>query len=183
MTIRKDGDEPFLSRWSRLKGQAREHESAKPEKAAAERASLDPGTPEPVLPPLERLTFDSDFRVFFHPKVSEQLRRAALKKLFSDPRFNVMDGLDVYIEDYTKSEPIPAALLARLRQARDILEQAKGDRREEQARSLGDASAEEGGGPMAGQDSPRLAPAGGGGEPSGERLSDEASGEPGSAEA
>jgi len=54
------------------------------------------------------------------------VRRAALKKLFSDPRFNVMDGLDVYVDDYSKSEPIPPAMLAGLRQAQKILEWAKG---------------------------------------------------------
>ena len=51
--------------------------------------------------------FDSDYRAFFHPKVGEDVRRAALKKLFADPRFNVMDGLDVYIDDYSKEAPIP----------------------------------------------------------------------------
>ncbi len=83
-------------------------------------------TPPPELPPVEKLTFDSDYRAFFHPKVSEDTRRAALKKLFSDPRFNVMDGLDVYIDDYSKTEPIPPAMLAGLRQAQKILEWAKG---------------------------------------------------------
>ena len=43
--------------------------------------------------------------------MGEDVRRAALKKLFSDPRFNVMDGLDVYIDDYSKTEPIPPEML------------------------------------------------------------------------
>ena len=30
-----------------------------------------------------------------------------MKKLFSDPHFNVMDGLDTYIDDYGKPDPIP----------------------------------------------------------------------------
>jgi hypothetical protein len=82
------------------------------------------------LPPADKLTFDSDYRAFFHPKVDEDVRRAALKKLFSDPRFNVMDGLDVYIDDYSKTEPIPPAMLAGLRQAQKILEWAKGEEQE-----------------------------------------------------
>ena len=36
---------------------------------------------------------------------------AALKKLFSDPHFNVMDGLDTYIDDYGKPDPIPPSML------------------------------------------------------------------------
>jgi hypothetical protein len=118
--------EPFLARWSRLKQETKEQPPQKaPEKA------VDPKAPPPVLPSLDKLTFDSDFRGFFHPKVDEDLRRAALRKLFSDPHFNVMDGLDVYIDDYSKSEPIPAAMLAQLKQAQKILEWAKGDEREE----------------------------------------------------
>ena len=30
-----------------------------------------------------------------------------MKKLFADPHYNVMDGLDVYIDDYSKPDPIP----------------------------------------------------------------------------
>ena len=46
--------------------------------------------------------------------------RTALKKLFSDPRFNVMDGLDVYIGDYSKPDPIDPAIVRTLVQARYI---------------------------------------------------------------
>jgi hypothetical protein len=37
-----------------------------------------------------------------------------------------MDGLDTYIDDYSKSEPIPPAMLAGLRQAQRILSWAEG---------------------------------------------------------
>ena len=70
----------------------------------------------PSLPPVESLTIDSDFTAFLQPKVDESVKRQALKRLFADPRFNVMDGLDVYIDDYTKSEPIPPDVLERLMQ-------------------------------------------------------------------
>lgn len=118
--------EQFLARWSRLKQEAQDQPLQKkaPEKA------VDPTAPPPELPPLDKLTLDSDYRAFFHPKVDEDVRRAALKKLFSDPRFNVMDGLDVYIDDYSKTEPIPPAMLAGLRQAQKILEWAKGGEQE-----------------------------------------------------
>jgi hypothetical protein len=120
MTTKDSEKEAFLSRWSRLKQETKDQPSEKaPEKA------VDPKAPPPELPPLDQLTPDSDFRGFFHPKVTEDVRRSALKKLFTDPHFNVMDGLDVYIDDYSKSDPIPAAMLAQLRQAQQILEWAK----------------------------------------------------------
>jgi hypothetical protein len=40
-----------------------------------------------------------------------------MKKLFSDPHFNVMDGLDTYIDDYGKPNPIPLSMLRRMNQA------------------------------------------------------------------
>jgi hypothetical protein len=112
--------EAFASRWSRLKQDARQAPPQPPKE-------VDPKAPAPELPPIDKLTIDSDYRDFFHPKVGEDVRRAALKKLFSDPRFNVMDGLDVYIDDYSKTEPIPPAMLAGLRQAQNILGWAKED--------------------------------------------------------
>ena len=130
----KEDKEEFFSRWSRLKQEARQSQTA-PEKPAesAVQKTPDPNGPAPELPPLDKLTLDSDYRDFFHPKVDEGTRRAALKKLFSDPHFNVMDGLDVYIDDYSKTEPIPAAMLASLRQAQKILQWAKEDEEERNA--------------------------------------------------
>jgi hypothetical protein len=69
------------------------------------------------LPPVESLTFDSDFRVFLKPGVDADVQRAALRKLLRDPRFNVMDGLDTYIDDYGKPDPIPEPMLRRMVQS------------------------------------------------------------------
>jgi hypothetical protein len=124
---RKETAEEFLSRWSRRKREARAGSPA----AAPARPPV--AEVPPVLPPLETLGKDADFSAFLHPKVDERLRRAALKKLFSDPHFNVMDGLDVYIDDYSKDDPIPEAMLKELRHAQDILNSAR-ERREEEAR-------------------------------------------------
>lgn len=137
----KDDKETFVSRWSRLKQEAKESPPSKP---VTERTEEKEKGPAPDLPPLDKLTFDSDYRQFFHPKVGEDVRRAALKKLFSDPHFNVMDGLDVYIEDYSKAAPIPAAMLARLNQAQKILGWAKGEAPD---REPGEASARAGDAP------------------------------------
>jgi len=70
------------------------------------------------LPAIESLTIDSDFAPFFKPQVDESIKRAALKQLFRDPRFNIMDGLDTYIDDYTQADPIPSAMLEDLMQRR-----------------------------------------------------------------
>jgi hypothetical protein len=137
MTVEKD-NEAFVERWSRLKQEARDQPPQKaPEKAA------DPKEPPPELPPVDKLNLESDFRPFFHPKVGEDVRRAALKKLFSDPRFNVMDGLDVYIDDYTKNEPIPPEMMAGLRQAQNILRWAKEDAEERKRKELEEAAAQQ----------------------------------------
>ncbi|MGH8765923.1 MAG: DUF3306 domain-containing protein, partial [Burkholderiales bacterium] len=96
-------DENFLSRWSRLKRQ----EVADPSPPAAPEETLQ--VPAQPLPPIESLTPESDFRAFLQPGVDAVLRRAALKKLFSDPRFHFdqMDKLDTYIDDYSIEDPIP----------------------------------------------------------------------------
>ena len=79
------------------------------------------------MPPVETLTPESDFTAFFQRqgKVDEALKRAALKQLLRDPRFNVMDGLDIYVGDYTQSVPIPDDVLARLVQAQAIFNPPK----------------------------------------------------------
>ncbi len=115
--------EPFLERWSRLKREA-ESESKVPAPAPAGSAASKP----PELPSLDTLSFESDFRGFLHQKVEEGLRRAALKKLFGDPRFNVMDGLDVYIDDYSIPDPIPPEMLKKLAQYDLILGKSEEER-------------------------------------------------------
>jgi len=72
------------------------------------------------LPSLESLTIDSDYSPFMQPGVDEDVKRSALRKLLRHPRFNVMDGLDVYIDDYSLPSPIEPALARTLMQARYI---------------------------------------------------------------
>ncbi|MEJ8839224.1 DUF3306 domain-containing protein [Ramlibacter sp. AN1133] len=80
------------------------------------------GTPEldpaPTLEQAQSLTKDSDFTRFTKPDVAPEVRTAAFKKLFADPHFNVMDGLDVYIDDYGKPDPIPPEMLRNLASAK-----------------------------------------------------------------
>jgi hypothetical protein len=129
-------DEGFISRWSRRKTEAKQDDAKSgvaPEQPAtgappAVTPAQGPGTPaqpapaslEPgggsALPPVESLTPESDFTPFMKPGVDADTRRAAAKMLFQDPRFNVMDGLDVYIDDYSKPDPLPEGWLALMNQ-------------------------------------------------------------------
>jgi hypothetical protein len=112
----------FLSRWSRRKHQSRRGEVEEAPKgtppapvAAVPVAPEEPKPPEP-LPPVESLTPESDFTPFMRKGIDPGLRQQALRTLFRDPRFNVMDGLDVYIDDFSKPDPIPAEWLGKLNQ-------------------------------------------------------------------
>ena len=78
----------FLERWSRLKKAADKVSTAEIKDAESLLANLTP---------------DSDFGQFLRQEVSEEIRRKALKTLFADPQFNVMDGLDTYIDERTHS--------------------------------------------------------------------------------
>ncbi len=131
-----DDSEKFVSRWSRLKREARaQAENPPPPKAEA---AADPKAAPPAVPPVDKLTFDSDYRDFFHPRIDEDTRRAALKKLFSDPRFNVIDDMDIDIEDYSKYAPLSAAVVASLKQTQNILQWAR-EREEEEKRKEDEA--------------------------------------------
>ena len=61
---------------------------------------------------------DSDFTPFVARAVAPEVRNAAMKKLFADPHFNVMDGLDTYIDDYSLPDPLPATMLRKMASAK-----------------------------------------------------------------
>lgn len=120
---RAQDKETFLGRWSRLKREGEEKAPQPGEGAVAkakEKGIKEEDAPPP-LPPLEKLTPESDFSAFMHPKVQDSLRRVALKKLFADPHFNVMDLNEAYSGDWTGGEPISAEMLKQLNQARTLL--------------------------------------------------------------
>lgn len=123
MTI-KDDREPFLSRWLRLKQEVRE----KPAQNVP--AKADETQPAPELPPVDQLNFGSDFKPFMDKRVDAGLRRIALKKLFSDPSFNVTDGLDEYAEDFSALEDLSAAMVDKLQHARRTLHGPEPEERE-----------------------------------------------------
>ncbi len=135
-------EDNFFSRWSRRKVQAKTGEPLPADPPAPapmeERApsaavaatsqpspSAEPAVNEPAPPaaPAEppptlddalRLTPKDDFSRFVARDVSPEVRNAAVKKLFADPHFNVMDGLDIYIDDYSKPSPLSKAQMAKM---------------------------------------------------------------------
>lgn len=113
--------ESFLRRLHRRKTEARLNETTcadispdeneDPTGAVFETAAETDGSTEETLtdadmPPLESLSADSDYTGFLSPKVSEKLRRAALRRLFHGDEFNIVDGLDEYAEDFTTFEAL-----------------------------------------------------------------------------
>ena len=126
----------FLSRWSRRKAGIDEKpavadeveaadvtavSTAIPAEVAAPAVETLAAAPEPVPLPtmadVAALTCRSDYTRFVLPGVEPGVKNAALKKLFADPHFNVMDGLDTYIDDYGKPDPIPLSMLRSMNQS------------------------------------------------------------------
>ena len=118
--------EDFLRRWSRRK---REQAAEKPAEKPVEKKDAD----APPLPPVDKLTPDADFTGFMQPKVEDALRRAALKKLFKDPHFNIPDPFEAYSGDWTGGEPIPPEMLATLNQAKVLLFDKQEEPKDEKA--------------------------------------------------
>ena len=122
----------FFSRWSQRKQAVKlglaEEEKAQPkiqetvQSKAGSHVSANPDVAEnkaepvklPTLADVEQLTPQSDFSSFMTQGVSPDVRNAAMKKLFTDPHYNVMDGLDIYIGDYNTPDPLPAGMLAKM---------------------------------------------------------------------
>ncbi len=102
----------LLSRWSRLKGasgaRAKHGILSDPELSTSEASapgspSVGPADAAPAadLPAIESLTKDSDYSAFLREGVPEDLKRAALRRLWvSDPVLANLDGLLEYGEDF-----------------------------------------------------------------------------------
>lgn len=113
----------FFSRWSRRKVAARQGEAlveppvpvpasgAVAVPVVAPPQGTEPTAPAPTLDDVAALETGAEVARFVAPGVARQVKNAALKKLFADPHFNVMDGLDVYIEDFGRPDPLPPEML------------------------------------------------------------------------
>ena len=89
---------------------------------ASSSASLDGQAPKavPTLADAQQLTPESDFTGFMARGVAPDVKNAAMKKLFADPHFNVMDRLDIYIDDYSQPDPLPLAMLRQMTSAKTL---------------------------------------------------------------
>ena len=138
-------DEPFLSRWARVKHNQKQEtpvlaggladksngvelantsSDGFPQHKTAEEACTEPSLPGmPAafeLPSLDSLTPQSDFSPFMAKDVDRQLRNQAMKKLFTDPHYNIMDRLDTYIDDYSVHTPLPLEVIRQMNIAKTL---------------------------------------------------------------
>lgn len=67
------------------------------------------------------LAADANYAPFMARDVDTAVRRLAMKKLFSDPHFKMLDGLDIYMGDYNVPSPVSAGMLAGLQHAQGML--------------------------------------------------------------
>ncbi len=153
----EDTEPGVLKRWSRRKArsgetpdthasQAGEHpetvagpggETPSPDDRAPDAGAAEPVKTDEDMPDLESINDASDMRDFFSPGVSEQLRNQALRRLFRTARFNVIDPLDDYNEDFRNFELLGDLVTSDMRHRMDMDEQ-----RRKEAAEADDASRE-----------------------------------------
>jgi hypothetical protein len=88
-----------------------------PPQACDSAPNLPATPPPPTVQDAQALGQDSDFKPFVAKGVDPAVRNAAMKKLFTDPHYNVMDRLDTYIDDYSQADPLPLSMLRQMASA------------------------------------------------------------------
>lgn len=138
----------FLSRWSKRKLEVRAQEKQTAETAslqakdqqvgvvamptdfeeskavsinAPEEPVSKPELPLPTEADLDAVKQGGDIKAFMVDKVSTELKNKAFKALFSRPEFNVMDGLDIYIDDYNKFTPLTQEDIGKMTLSKQLL--------------------------------------------------------------
>lgn len=120
----------FFSRWSKRGAEKEMAQEAVSDVRPEQLAAVTPAdandvekNPDkaPDMADVAALHDESDFSRFMAKDVDESVRRSAMKKLFSNPHFNIMDGLDIYIGDYGKADPLPPGMLESLLHAKTLL--------------------------------------------------------------
>ena len=137
----RDRPDGFLGRWARRKNDALQGKpldepapkpvagkvplpaqgtvAAVPTQAGPAPQSTENAPVKPLsLDDVKDLTKDSDFKPFMGRGVEPGVRNAAMKKLFADPHFNVMDRMDSYIDDYSQPDPLPLSMLRQMTSAK-----------------------------------------------------------------
>lgn len=155
----EDTEHGILKRWSKRKlrsGQAvedgepaREDEPDSIDDPGAavphpEKPAPDAGPEEPVktdedMPDLDSINEATNMSDFFSPGVSEQLRNQALRRLFRMSKFNVVDGLDDYNENFRNFAPLGDMVTSDMRHRLEMDEQ-----RRQEAADAADAGHDEG---------------------------------------
>jgi hypothetical protein len=126
--------DPFLTRWSRRKREARVNASSPEGKehserdaqplapaAAAQPSSTDPAVDPATLPPIDSIDAATDIRAFLARGVSPDLARAALRRAWvTDPTIRDFVGLAEY--DWDFNSPDAARGFGPLRATDDVRE-------------------------------------------------------------
>lgn len=100
-----------LARWARRKQTAKQ-----PLPASESRSTSESPADAPLeLPAVDSLDATSDYSAFLDSRVSEELQRLALRKLFHLPEFNVTDGLNDYDEDFSHHSPLGGLVTREMR--------------------------------------------------------------------
>jgi len=143
----EDTEAGFLKRWSRRKagdvgspdervpesgddgaGGGRDDESPRadqrPPDTGQERAE-EPVKTDADMPDLDSISDTSDMSDFFSPGVSEKLRNQALRRLFRMSKFNVVDPLDDYNEDFRNFDLLGDLVTSDMRHRMDMDEQRR----------------------------------------------------------
>ena len=119
-SVTESGDgEPFLNRWARRKSVARTGDDADTaadespvegqeitDAAVAGEDSQAPELTDEDMPILDSIDENTDMSGFFSPKVTRAVKKAALRKFFHSPVFNIVDGLDDYDDDFRNFEAL-----------------------------------------------------------------------------
>ena len=158
--------EPFLRRWTRRKADAGAKpghgERAAPENEAPVSADVETGgsqTERPAetgeldetrvdegkgdedMPSLDSIDEGGGVADFFSPRVSQGLRRAALRRLFAQSTLPVVDDLDDYAGDYTKFTKLGDLVTNEMRHRLEVARQRLARRAKEQLKTDDSASA------------------------------------------
>ena len=150
--------EGFIARWSRRKAATETpastvaatvdaanastvHDDSSPPTVVKTRAQPEPTDEQ--MPPLDALDENSDYSGFMSPKVSEQLRRSALRKLFRSAVFNIRDGLDDYDDDFRNFAPLGDLITSDMKHQMEMAEKRK-QREQEMRDGDGDSDGDDG---------------------------------------
>ncbi len=90
-----------------------------PTDSAGHNAPSEP--PVPTEADLQGIELGGDVKAFLSDKVSADLKNKAFKALFSRPEYNVMDGLDIYIDDYNTFVPLTQEQIGKMTFSKQLL--------------------------------------------------------------